>query len=200
MIDTIIFDLGGVLIDWDPRHLYRKLIPDEDRMEHFLANICVHDWNEQHDAGRPVEEGMTELAAQHPEWEAEIFAYYGRWEEMLGGAIQGTVDLLNELKQADEKRLLALTNWSTETFPIARHRYEFLNWFEGILVSGEEKMKKPDPEFYELLFARFKVDPSRAVFIDDSARNIDAAAKLGLHTIQFQSPEALTRDLRQFIT
>lgn len=199
MIDTIIFDLGGVLIDWNPRHLYRKLISDEERMEFFLENICVHEWNEQHDAGRPVAEGMAELAARHPEWEKEIFAYYGRWEEMLGGTIDGTVDLLAELKKKESQRLLALTNWSAETFPIARERYEFLKWFEGILVSGEEKMKKPDPKFFQLLFDRFDVDPGRAVFIDDSARNIDAAVECGLHAVQFTSPDALQLELKRLL-
>ena len=199
MIETIIFDLGGVLIDWDPRHLYRKLIPDEERMDYFLANICVHDWNEKHDAGHPVAEGMAELAAEHPDWEKEIFAYYGRWQEMLGGPIHGTVEILANLKQAGEKLLLALTNWSAETFPIARDRYDFLTWFEGILVSGEEKMKKPDPEFFQLLFDRFEVDPTTAVFIDDSARNIESAAKCGLHTIHFQSPDALSAELARLL-
>ncbi|MCB1096897.1 MAG: HAD family phosphatase [Verrucomicrobiales bacterium] len=199
MIETIIFDLGGVLIDWDPRHLYRKLIPDEERMEYFLANICAHEWNEQHDAGHPVAEGMKELAAIHPDWEKEIFAYYERWPEMLGGPIEGTVDILSELHNAGEQRLLALTNWSAETFPVARERYDFLNWFENILVSGEEKMKKPDPRFFQLLFERFNVDPAKAVFIDDSARNIESAQNCGLHTIHFQSPEALSAELTRLL-
>ncbi|MGK0184445.1 MAG: 2-haloacid dehalogenase [Verrucomicrobiales bacterium] len=199
MIDTIIFDLGGVLIDWNPRHLYRKLMADEDRMEFFLANVCVPDWNEQHDAGRPVAEGMAELAAKHPEWQKEIFAYYGRWEEMLAGPINGTVEILSALKKSNKHRLLALTNWSAETFPIARERFDFLNCFEDILVSGEEKMKKPDPEFFQLLFEKFGVDPSRAIFIDDATRNIDAAGECGLHTIQFHSPDALDLELKRLL-
>lgn len=199
MIDTIIFDLGGVLIDWNPRYLYRKLIADEERMEHFLEHIAAPDWNEQQDAGRPVAEAMAELAARHPEWKAEIDAFYGRWEEMLGGTIEGTVAILRQLKEQQEQRLLALTNWSAETFPIARERYDFLNWFDGILVSGEEKLKKPDPRFFQLLFERFGVTPERAVFIDDSARNIDGARACGLHTVLFRSPQHLATELPRLL-
>jgi 2-haloacid dehalogenase len=197
MIDTVIFDLGGVLIDWDPRHLYRKIIDDEDRMEYFLTNITTPDWNEQQDAGRPVAEAMEVLVSKHPVWEREIRAFYGRWEEMLAGPIHGTLDILANFRNAGEKRLLALTNWSAETFPIAKNRYEFLQWFEGILVSGEEGLKKPDPKFYRLLFERYEVIPELAVFIDDSARNIAAAQKCGLNTIHFQSPETLRDELRR---
>ena len=196
MIDTVIFDLGGVLIDWNPRYLYRKIISDESRMEYFLANIAASDWNEQQDAGRPVAEGMAELAGRHPEWQNEIHAFYGRWEEMLGGPIHGSVDVLSELKDAREVRLLALTNWSAETFPIARKHYGFLEWFEGILVSGEEKLKKPDRRFYRLLFERFNVEPERSVFIDDSERNVEAARECGLNAIHFESPEALRDQLQ----
>ena len=195
MIDTIIFDLGAVLIDWNPRHLFRKIIADEERMEHFLANVATGEWNEQQDAGRPVAQAMDLLAAEHPEWEPEIRAFYGRWDEMLAGPIQGTLDILSELKSANHKRLFALTNWSAETFPIARERYDFLQWFEGIVVSGEEKLKKPDPAFYQILFSRYEVDPARALFIDDSPRNIAAGQELGMTTILFESPEALAVEL-----
>jgi 2-haloacid dehalogenase len=199
MINTIIFDLGGVLIDWNPRHLYRKIFDSEERMEHFLEQITSHDWNEQQDAGRPLAEATELLVGQHPDWEDEIRAFYGRWEEMLGGPVWGTVELLESLKAPGHWKLYALTNWSAETFPIARERYEFLSWFEGILVSGEEKLKKPDRRIYELMLERYQIDPYKALFIDDSERNVKGASAVGLRTIHFRSPMQLREELADIL-
>jgi len=194
-INTIIFDLGGVLIDWNPRHLYRTIFGDDHAaMEWFLANVCTQEWNLQQDAGRPWQEAVAEAQARHPNHAVHIRAYWERWEETLGGAIEGTVALLNELR-SKPVRLLALTNWSAETFPIGRQRFPFLDWFEGIVVSGAEKQVKPDCAIYELLLQRYRVDPERAVFIDDSAANVEGARRAGLHAIHFRDPPALRQEL-----
>ena len=197
-IDTVVFDLGGVLIDWNPRHLYRKIFGDDrEAMEWFLAHVCSPQWNLRQDAGRPWAEAVAEAEARHPEHAVHIRAYWERWEETMGGAIDGTVALLDELR-SEPVRLLALTNWSAETFPIGRRRFPFLDWFEGIVVSGEEKLIKPDRAIYELLLQRYDVEPARAVFIDDSEANVAGAREAGLHAIRFRDPAALRRELAAF--
>lgn len=193
-IDTVVFDLGGVLIDWDPRHLYRQLFDDTDAMEHFLAEICSPQWNLQQDAGRPWHQAVSELSQRHPEHAAMIAAFHARWPEMLAGEMAGSVAILHELREQG-LRLYALTNWSHETFPVALERYPFLQWFEGILVSGEERLIKPDPAIFQLLLSRFEIAPERAVFIDDAPRNITAAATEGLHALRFNDAAQLRRDL-----
>jgi 2-haloacid dehalogenase len=197
-IKTIIFDLGGVLIDWNPEYLYKELIPDNERRQYFLDHVCTYEWNIAHDAGRPVAEGTAMKIAEFPEWENEIRAYYGRWTEMLGGAIHETVDLLKELIAHPDYRVLALTNWSAETFPIALGIYDFLHWFEGIVVSGDEKTRKPFLDIYETLLTRYNVEPSEAVFIDDALPNIKAAELLGIHAIQFHSTQQVRTALKDF--
>lgn len=196
MIDTIIFDLGGVLIDWNPEYVFSKLIPDPEKRQYFFDHICTHDWNIEQDAGRSLADATDLLLAQWPEWETEIRAYYGRWEEMLGGPLHDTVDLLRELRDQKEHRLLALTNWSAETFPVALERYEFLHWFEGIVVSGTEKTRKPFADIYQLLLDRYNVVPERAVFIDDSLKNVQGAEFLGINGIHFQGAAPLRDALR----
>jgi len=198
MINTIIFDLGGVLIDWNPEYVFRELIPDPERRRFFFENICTHEWNIEQDAGRPLAEATELLVNEHPDWESEIRAYYGRWEEMLGGPIHETVDLLRELRDRDEHRLLALTNWSGETFPVALSRYDFLHWFEGIVVSGDEKTRKPFSDIYEILLDRYEVNPSQAVFIDDSLKNVEGAEAVGINGIHFQSTAQLKDTLREW--
>lgn len=193
--DVVIFDLGGVLIDWDPRHLYRKLFGgDAARMERFLTEVCTLEWNLRQDAGRPWSVAVAELSAQHPADAALIAAYAERWVEMLRGPIDGTVAILAELKRAG-RRLYALTNWSHETFPLAQARYDFLAWFDGIVVSGVENLVKPDRRLYERLLERHAIVAARAIFIDDSRRNVDAAVALGMYGIQFRSPDALRAEL-----
>lgn len=198
VIDTVIFDLGGVLINWDPRNLFKKIFEDQVEMERFLAEVCTPDWNELQDAGRPLAEATELLVAQFPKYTEEITAFYGRWTEMLGGAIEGTVDILNKLKAADTHRIYALTNWSAETFPVALERFDFLQLFEGILVSGDEKMKKPDPRIYQLILDRYQINAPNAVFIDDNLRNIKASINCGLHGIHFTSPEQLSKELKHY--
>lgn len=193
-LDTVIFDLGGVLIDWNPRHLYRQLFDDEKAMEHFLREVCSQHWNEQQDAGRPWREAIELLTAQFPEHAVLIQAYRERWVEMLGGLMHDTVAIFDELRGRGV-RLYALTNWSHETFPIAWELYPFLHTFEGIVVSGQEGMMKPDPAIFQRLLARYQVDPSRAVYIDDAPRNVEAAARQGLHALLFRDAASLRHEL-----
>ena len=198
MHTTIIFDLGGVLIDWSPNYVYDKIFEgDEQRKQYFFQNICTSDWNENQDAGYPLQKATEDKLAEFPEWEKEIKAFYGRWEEMLGGPIKATVDVFKKIKNTNQHRLYALTNWSHETFPIALERYDFLQWFEGIVVSGEEKTRKPFPEFYRILFNRYDVDPTKAIFIDDNLRNVEAGQALGLTGIHFQSAHLLEKELKK---
>lgn len=196
-IDTIIFDLGGVLIDWNPRYVYRKIFKTEQEIEWFLENVTTPDWNENQDAGYPLHKATEELVAKHPEWEPEIKAYYGRWLEMLGGQIHETVEILQQLKHTGKYRLYALTNWSAETFPHALERFEFFKLFEGVVVSGEEKMRKPSAEFYKIILDRYRLDPSTTVFIDDSLRNVKGAEAVGITGIHFHNPSQLKEELRR---
>ncbi|MBM3176538.1 MAG: HAD family phosphatase [Bacteroidetes bacterium] len=195
--NTIIFDLGAVLIDWNPRHLYRKIFDSEEKMEWFLANICTSDWNEEQDAGRPFADAVQTLSQNHPEFRNEIHAFWERWEEMLAGPIEGTVEIFNQLRQSGQYKILALTNWSAETFPIARKKYDFLDWFHGIVMSGEEKTRKPHAEFYKILLNRYSVKAENSLFIDDNLRNIEAARELGIPSIHFTGPEALKEELKK---
>jgi 2-haloacid dehalogenase len=191
---AVVFDLGGVLIDWDPRHLYRKLLADEAAVEEFLATVCTPEWNAELDRGRPFAEGVAQLVERHPEHAAAIAAYHERWPEMVAGDIPGTVEVLAELRAAGVP-LYALTNWSAETFAITRGRFEFLEWFDGLLVSGEERVTKPDPAIFQLLLDRFGLDPTATVFVDDSAANVAAARRLGFDAIRFTGHEELRREL-----
>lgn len=190
-IETIIFDLGGVLIDWNPRYVYRHMFMTEDAVEHFLSEICTSHWNEEQDAGRSFADATTVLIDKYPHYAKEITAYYGKWEHMLGDQIHGTVEILQNLKKDSRFRLYALTNWSAESFPVALEKFDFLHWFEGILVSGEEKMKKPDPAIFELMLERYKVDKDKALFIDDNMANVNAARNMGIESIQFTGSEQL---------
>ena len=193
-VKAAVFDLGGVLIDWDPRYLYRKLLADEGEVEEFLATVCTPEWNAEQDRGRPFAEGVAELVERHPAHAAAIAAFHERWPEMLGGDIPGAVELLAELR-ATGLPLYALTNWSAETFVVARERFAFLDWFDSLLVSGEERIIKPDPAIFELLLDRFGLDPGSTFYVDDSETNVAAAAALGLDAVRFTGPGRLRRDL-----
>jgi 2-haloacid dehalogenase len=196
-INTVIFDLGGVLIDWNPRYVYRTIFKTEDEIDWFFENIATHDWNENQDAGYPLDAATEDLIKKHPDWENEIRAYYGRWTEMLGGPIHDTVEIFRQLKQQPGLKTYALTNWSAETFPIALERYEFLHWFDGRVVSGEEKTRKPFHEFYQLLMNRYNINPAQALFIDDNLRNVKAAEELGIKGIHFHNSALLKNALKE---
>ena len=196
-IQTIVFDLGGVLVDWNPMYLYRKIFSTESEAIEFLELVCTFDWNEEQDAGRSLAEATDVLLQQFPEKELPIKAYYTRWEEMLGGPIEGTVELFSQLKRTKRFKTYALTNWSAETFPKALARYDFLHWFDGRLVSGEEKTRKPFPEIYTALIQKFNLNPATSLFIDDNLRNIIPAKSMGFNTIHFTNPESLETGLKE---
>lgn len=193
-ITCIVFDIGGVLLDWNPRHLYRKIFDSEEEMEWFLSNICTYEWNVKQDGGRLFSVATAELTARYPEYSDKIAMYYGRWDEMLSGEIKDTVKILHELKSAGMP-LYALTNWSHEAFPVAYDRFDFLREFDGIVVSGEEKLLKPDHAIYRVLIERYGIDPAGSVYIDDNLDNALAAGELGFHVIHYTSPEQLRTDL-----
>jgi 2-haloacid dehalogenase len=196
---TIIFDLGGVLIDWNPEYLYLDIFGgDRVKMNAFFEHVCTMDWNENQDAGYPLAQATEDRIALFPEYEILIKKYYGQWEEMLGEAISGSVQVLKKLIDNPKFRVVALTNWSAETFPVALKRFDFLHWFEGIVVSGTEKTRKPYSEIYQITLDRFNIDPSEALFIDDNIRNIKGAKALGINGIHFSTPEELIKDLNNF--
>ena len=198
-IKTIIFDLGGVLIDWNPEYLYLDIFGgDRVKMNAFFELVCTMDWNENQDAGYPLAQATEDRIALFPEYEILIKKYYGQWEEMLGEAISGSVQVLKKLIENPNFRVVALTNWSAETFPVALKRFDFLHWFEGIVVSGTEKTRKPYPEIYQITLDRFNIAPSETLFIDDNLRNIKGAEALGINGIHFSTPEKLITDLNNF--
>lgn len=191
---VVIFDLGGVLLEWNPRHLYRKLFADEAAMEAFLADVCTTGWNERQDAGRPFAEGVAELMPRHADKRELIEAFGARFDEMIPGAIDGSVAILAELK-ARGVPVYGISNWSAETFPPQRERFPFLGWLDGLVISGEEGVIKPDPRIFRILLERYGIAPASAVFVDDVAKNAAAAAALGLHGVHFRSPEQLRGEL-----
>ncbi len=193
---AIVFDLGGVLFDWNPKYLYRKIFSNKTKMDYFLTHICSQEWNEQMDAGKPFADAIAEQSALTPQYAPYIAAYFDRWDEMIGGAISDTVEILAELK-AGGAYLCALSNWSAETYPKVQANYPFLGWFEQVVLSGEEKVIKPNPKIYQILLQRIKRAAEDCLFIDDSAPNITAAKKLGFQTIHFHNPAQTARELQQ---
>jgi 2-haloacid dehalogenase len=202
LASAVVFDVGNVLIRWDPKHLYRKVFtvadgtPDEARIDWFLDNVCDMAWNVAQDLGRPIAEANALLVERHPELQAEIQAYYGRFQEMIPGPIAESVAALERLKAAGVP-VYGLTNFGRETFPPTRERFPFLASFDGVVVSGEERVIKPDPAIFRLLTARFGIEPSRTLFVDDSPRNIAAAEALGFHVHLFDEPAALAGTLER---
>jgi 2-haloacid dehalogenase len=195
--DVVIFDIGGVLIDWDPRHLYRKLFcGDGAAMEDFLANVCTGLWNRQQDAGRRVADAARLLKGRHPDKAELIDAYYARFDEMMAGPIVGSVEILDELHDRGTP-LYGLSNFSAETYPLALRRFDFIRRLRKVIVSGEVKAIKPEPRIYQILLDSCGIDPHRAVFIDDAAANIATALRLGMHGILFAGPDALRRELAE---
>ncbi|TJZ71679.1 HAD family hydrolase [Chitiniphilus eburneus] len=200
-IRAVVFDFGGVLFDWNPEHLYRKLIPEAGERARFLCDICTPDWNLQQDAGRSIADANAELLARHPEHEALIHAFYERWPEMLAGTLAPGVALMERLEAAGVP-LYGLTNWSAETFPYAWAHYPLLHRFRHIVVSGRERLIKPDPAIYHLLFARIAADlpdlqAGELAFIDDSQKNADAATALGWHGIHHRDAAQTAAQLAQ---
>ena len=193
-VDAVVFDLGGVLIDWNPRYLYRQLFDDEGAMEDFLATICTLEWHVAHDLGQSTAESCAALALEHPEHAPMIRAWADRTEDMVGGAIDETVEILAGLRAAGV-RCYALSNMEPETFPVRMERFDFLQWFDGHVISGIEGVVKPDPKIFLRLLRRFDLQPARTLFIDDSAVNIEAARRLGIIAIHYESPTKLRTEL-----
>jgi 2-haloacid dehalogenase len=192
---AVVFDLGGVLIDWNPRHLYRKIFgSDEAAMERFLSEICTPAWNARFDAGRPFAEGVTELVREHPGQAKLIEAYRSRWQEMLGGAFPESVEVTRELRRANVP-VYALSNWARETYAVTRSRFPFLDEFDGILISGDVGVGKPDPAIFREFLHRFGLVAESTVFIDDSPANVAVARSMGFDAIEFESAGQVRRDL-----
>ena len=193
---AIIFDFGGVLIDWNPRHLYRKLLASEQAVEDFMREIGFAEWNLEQDKGRPLPEGVAELSAKFPQYCDLIQAYDLRYDESILGPIQPTVDVLFRLKQAGYS-LYGLSNWNGDKFQSVRRQYPFLEWFDDIVISGEVKLAKPDPRIFQVLLARIGRTAGECLFVDDSAANIATAQQLGFATIHYRSPQQLEETLRR---
>ena len=195
-VKNIIFDLGGVLIDWNPEYLYLEVFKgDRKKMQWFFDEICTMDWNENQDAGYPLHQATEDRIKMFPQYEEWIRMYYGSWEEMLGDSIDETVEILNKLLKKTDYRVVALTNWSAETFPVALDRFKFLQRFEGIVVSGAENTRKPFADIYQLTLNRFNFKAEESLFIDDNLKNVEAASKMGIHTIHFKNSKDLKLNL-----
>jgi 2-haloacid dehalogenase len=192
-VEAVVFDLGGVLIDWNPRYLYRTVFADEAEMEHFLGTVCTLEWHFEHDRGRPMSESLPERAARFPEYRDAIMLWADE-NGMIGGAHGDVVAIVRELRDRSVP-CYALTNWPSETFPAARDRFEFLAWFNGIVVSGEERIAKPDHAIFRLLCDRYDLDPESTLFVDDTEGNIDVAGSLGFVAHRFRSAEVLRAEL-----
>jgi 2-haloacid dehalogenase len=195
-IQAIVFDFGGVLLDWNPRNLYRRLFDDPRRMEEFLSEIHFAEWNHEQDKGRPFAEAVAELSSRYPQHAGLIRHYHERWEESVSGLIPGSVEILRQLKQHG-RRVYGLSNWSAETFPMARRKYDVFDLLDGYVISGDVGVAKPDPAIFRLFTDRFGCVASACLFIDDAPVNIEAAKGLGFQTILFRSAEQLAADLRQ---
>ena len=196
--NTIIFDLGGVLVDWNPEYVFLKEFRgDREKMHWFLNTVCSWDWNENQDAGYPLAQATEDKVNEFPEFEDLIRMYYGRWEEMLGYTHDDTLGLLKQTVENPGLNVYALTNWSGETFPKALAKFEWLQWFDGIVVSGDEKTRKPFADIYELTLSRYDITPSEAIFIDDNKRNVAAAEKLGITALHFTGAKQLATDLNE---
>ena len=195
VIDTVIFDLGNVLIPFNPRWLFRKMLPDEASIDTFFAETSFEDWNLQMDAGLPFADGVAAHSRKFPHYRPLFEAFFARWQETVGEPITESIDIFRTLRQRGI-RTYALTNFSAETYPLAVARFPFLNDFDGTVVSGVEGLVKPDPAIYRLLMERHGIEPSRAVFIDDRLENVEAAQRVGLHGIHFVDATATRPALR----
>lgn len=194
MIKNIIFDYGGVLLDWNPHYLYDPYFGDKDKAEWFLTNICTYEWNAQHDGGRLVAEGTAELVAEHPEWKKEIEMYYSGFMQMMGGQIEGMEGYVKSLKDRGF-RIFGLSNWSRETFAMVRPVYPILNLMDDMVISGIEKVMKPNHRIFEIALERFGIKAEETVFVDDNPNNVKAACEVGIRGMLFQSKEQIEEEL-----
>ncbi len=193
-ITTVVFDIGNVLIEWDPRHLYRRIFTTPDETEHFLSTICTSAWNLEIDRGKPFAEAVAELVASYPEHEAAIRAFDERWSEMVPGLVPGSLELMERLEQRGAP-LYAITNFSAEKFAEARRRFPFLDRFRGVIVSAHERLLKPDRAIFELLLSRYRLRAEECLFIDDSAANVAGARAVGMAAHHFKDAAGLEEAL-----
>jgi 2-haloacid dehalogenase len=193
---TVVFDVGNVLIRWNPRLIYRDLIPEPERLDWFLQNVCTSSWNIEQDRGRTWSEGVATLVAQHPNWEQEIKAFDERWHDSVPGEIEESVAVLRELKARGE-RVYAITNYSSEKWTESLIRFRFLQSFDGVVVSAHERLVKPDPAIFELLLKRYDLEAGNCIFVDDSLRNVVAAREVGMQAVHFVEPIDLRAELAQ---
>lgn len=196
-IDTIIFDLGGVLVDWNPKYLYEKIFDSQEEVEWFLNNVCTSDWNIEQDAGRTIEEANALKIAEFPDYEKFINMFYERWDEMFSGLIQESVKIQQKLIADKNYKVYALTNWSAEKWELGKQLFPFFNDFEGVVVSGQENTRKPFDDIYQLILKRYSIIPENSVFIDDNFENTLGFSRNGIHSIHFKSPEQLKSDLKK---
>ncbi len=194
-ITAVIFDFGGVLIEWDPRNLYRRYFDDPETMEQFLEEVDFMGWNLLQDKGRPFAEGVAELSAKFPHREELIRAYHEHWEDSIGEPIWPVIEILKRVKAAGWP-VYGLSNWSMETFPIARQRHHFFDLLDDYLLSGEVRLVKPDPAIFEHMLDKIGRKPEECIFIDDNPANVQASRALGIVTIHYQSPEQLEQELQ----
>ena len=192
---NIVFDFGGVLVDWNPHHLYDKYFGSVEKAEWFLNNICLYSWNIQMDGGKPFAEGVAELQAEYPEWSEAIAIYHTRWIEMMGGEVEGMADIVKRLKEAGYG-VYGLTNWSSETFPLVRDKYAIFKQLDGMVVSGEEHLLKPDAAIYKCLLERYNLQAEESLFVDDNADNVTGARNVGMKAVRFTSVAELERELK----
>lgn len=197
-IDTIIFDLGGVLVDWDPMNLYKKVFVSEEKANWFLVTICTPEWNVEQDGGRTIAEAVELKIIEFPEYKKEIELFYERWEEMFSGVIQANIEVQQQLIANPNYKVYALTNWSAEKWEIALELFPFFNDFDGVIVSGIEKTRKPFDAIYQLLLDRFNINPEKALFIDDNLENVNAAKKNKINSLQFTGNEQLIDQISKF--
>ena len=196
-IKAILFDFGNVLLEWNPRYVYRRYFPNNDAaMEQFLSEVSFMDWNAQQDKGRSFAEGVAVLSKQFPHYSDLIQAYQTNWKESIGNSLTGTVDLMKRLKKAGYP-VYGLSNWSAETFPLVREKYDFFNLLDDIILSGEVGAIKPEPEFFEIALRKIGLPAQQCLFIDDAPANIEQAQKMGFSTVLFTSPEQLERELKR---
>jgi len=196
-IDTIIFDLGGVLVDWNPKYLYEKIFDSQEEVEWFLNNVCTSDWNIEQDAGRTIEEANALKIAEFPDYEKFINMFYERWDEMFSGPIQESVKIQQKLIADKNYKVYALTNWSAEKWELGKQLFPFFNDFEGVVVSGQENTRKPFDDIYQLILKRYSIIPENSVFINDNFENTLGSSRNGIHSIHFKSPEQLKSDLKK---
>lgn len=193
----VVFDVGNVLIRWDPRLLYRQFFAERAKMDWFMQNVCTAAWNLEQDRGRPWAEAVAELVARHPEWEREIKAYDERWHETVPGAIEDSVFVLEELKGKGEP-VYAITNFSHEKWAECLIRFPFLQSFDGVVVSAHERLLKPDPAIYRVLLERYGLQAEDCIFVDDSEKNVKGARSVGMQGLHFVEPIDLRGELRGF--